>query len=248
MKRSAAQNYDFGTDCFSPFLSSNLIMRFHRILLYTNQLSALRDFYKNILQLPVDVYDGKIAIKTGKTELVFEQLDTPCQYHFAFNIPQNQIEQALEWLKEKVTLLIDPETNSTIIDFVSWNAHSLYFLDPAGNVVEFIARHDMENGSKSTFGAGSILNVSEIGMPVESIEKAFTQLQDYFRLNRYSGNYERFCAAGDEEGLFILVQKTHKWFPTEIPSHPYSFICEASYAGKKGILKFDQNNLHIDPD
>ena len=34
-------------------------------------------------------------------------------------------------------------------------------------------------------------------------------------IQKFSGDFERFCAVGDDNGLFILVNnKLKKWFPT----------------------------------
>ena len=38
-----------------------------------------------------------------------------------------------------------------IVDYSHWNAHSIFFLDPGGNVVEYIARHDLKNGAPGAF-------------------------------------------------------------------------------------------------
>jgi catechol-2,3-dioxygenase len=35
-----------------------------------------------------------------------------------------------------------------VVDYSHWNAHSIFFLDPAGTVVEYIARHDLKNADQ----------------------------------------------------------------------------------------------------
>jgi hypothetical protein len=40
------------------------------------------------------------------------------------------------------------------------------FLRPAGNIVEFIARHNLVSDSDGDFKSADILNISEIGLAV----------------------------------------------------------------------------------
>lgn len=82
-------------------------------------------------------------------------------YHFAINVPQNQFEDAVTWLSDRVELLSDTETGDSEIFFEDWNAHAVYCLDPAGNLLELIARHDLSNDSDRPFGSENFLEVSE---------------------------------------------------------------------------------------
>ena len=40
-----------------------------------------------------------------------------------------------------------------IANFVNWHAKSVYFFDPAGNIVELIARFDLDNKTSETFSS-----------------------------------------------------------------------------------------------
>jgi len=102
--------------------------------------------------------------------LVFIQSDNDfgCAYHLAFNIPENRFNEAKAWITSCQPLLRDVEGND---EFVSktWNSHSVYFKDAAGNVLEFIARHTMQNAASGIFNESQILNISEIGLPSEDV-------------------------------------------------------------------------------
>ena len=117
-------------------------------------------------------------------------------YHFAFNIPENKINEAIKWLEKKVELIEYGESN--LISFPNWNAHSVYFYDPAGNIVEFIARHNLPNSTDREFSSESILNISEVGMPVTSVKNYCNTLNQMLDENLWWGNLETFAAIGDE--------------------------------------------------
>ncbi|MEO8512062.1 MAG: hypothetical protein ABI543_00750 [Ignavibacteria bacterium] len=196
-------------------------MEIIELQLFANSIKDLRTFYSDVLGLTVSELDiSKIKIKVGTTDLVFIQdKNTTPYYHFAINIPENQINEAIEWLKPKVSLI--ESDDSPLIDFPNWNAHSVYFYDPAGNIVELIARHDLDNSTTEPFSGKSFLNISEIGMPVEDVKAIHDKLSEKFGQNLWSGNLDTFSAIGDQNGLFIVVTTHRNWYPTEKPCNIY---------------------------
>ena len=70
-------------------------------------------------------------------------------YHFAFNIQSNMFNKAKSWVKEKVSLNLEDGEDEA--DFSHLPAHSLYFYDPSGNVVEYILRHKRCNKGDTSF-------------------------------------------------------------------------------------------------
>ena len=138
--------------------------------LLTKDLQAQRNFYSHVLRLPVTLSDSRLEIKAGKTDLVFTQAESDFDgaYHFAFNIPENQFRVAKAWISSRIPLLHD-EIGKDEFESESWNSHSVYFKDMAGNVLEFIARHNLKNAVQGDFDSGQILNVSEIGLPSEDV-------------------------------------------------------------------------------
>src|SRR5690606_23910333 len=122
-------------------------------------LHSMRYFYHELLEFPiVDEKATEITFQTGETALTF--VKTPASknpfYHLAFNIPENKIRSARDWQLKRTALqpspehLIDAAYTDDIRHFKSWNAHSIFFWDPAGNLVEYIARHDLANAGAST--------------------------------------------------------------------------------------------------
>ena len=105
--------------------------------------------------------------------------------------------------------------------FETWNADAVYFFDPAGNVVELIARHNLRNASKKPFSGDSILCISEIAYPVEDVTLFCQHLKAELKLKLYSGDEKNFAALGDEDGLVIVVPVGRHWYPTQIPAESF---------------------------
>jgi catechol-2,3-dioxygenase len=221
-------------------------MKIKELTLLTSNLENIKSFYSNILKLKISKEcKDFIEFIIGNTILRFEISQKQTSYHFAINIPSNKIEEAHNWQKEK-TKLIRHEQNE-IITFESWNARSIFFYDPENNIVEFIARQNLNNQTKDNFSENSFIGISEIGTPVINIKETFDLLNDNLGLDIYDGNFERFCAVGDENGLFVLIDKNNKkWFPSmdEAFFSPYKIKVEnrntsAQLSYKDGQLNFD---------
>jgi hypothetical protein len=187
----------------------------------TNRLFPLYHFYKNVLGLPVtDDSDAQFTIDAGLSKLIFEKTGDPLSYpnyHFAFNIPSNRIQRAHDWLKERTELLWIEDYKSYTADFINWNAKSVYFLDPAGNIAELIARADLNDIVDEPFSSMHIRSVSEIGLvfPEKGFQRSIEQLLKDYKLEYFSKQppLEKFCAIGNDEGLFIIVPENRSWYP-----------------------------------
>jgi len=201
----------------------------------TNDLPAQRNYYSHVLGLPVTLSDSKLEIKTGKTNLVFTQADSDFDgaYHFAFNIPENQFGAAKNWIAARTPLLHD-ETGKDEFESESWNSHSIYFKDAAGNVLEFITRHDLKNEVSVEFDSNQILNVSEIGLPSEDVVAFAGELCARLELSVFKQEPNAtFTPVGDDMGLFIVPIQNRIWIPNSgVPAKllPVKVIVES--AGK----------------
>lgn len=202
-------------------------MEIKRLHLYTQHPTAVIDYYRTHLGLEVCEAPPLKGIRVGSTQVFFEQADKVPPYHFAFDISTGMVAEALEAIKAFATPLPDPDTGEEVVQFPAWNAQSIYFYDPAGNVVELIARHNLRLEGRGPFGPAHMHRVSEIGTVVPSVKKGFEALHQVLGLGRYSGNFHNFCAAGEESGLFIISAEGRHWFPTDKPAQPapYRLIC-----------------------
>lgn len=189
-------------------------MKINFLKLFTGRLEEQLHFYQKVLQFPVRKMQGtSFRVVIGYTVLEFHQLESATPYHFAIHIPAFQEEKALEWLEERVAILKDG--TDKIIDFPGWKARSVYFYDPDKNIVELISRREYFPAVSEIFSEESMVGISEIGLATENVEEKFQFLNTNFGLEKFTGDYERFCATGDDEGLFIIINKNIKdWIPT----------------------------------
>jgi catechol 2,3-dioxygenase-like lactoylglutathione lyase family enzyme len=216
-------------------------MKLEYIQIQTNNIPKTTAFYKDILELPIiDKTSQSVTIKAGNSILKFiENPDFNSIYHFAFNIPENKLEEAIEWCKNKTDLLII-EDQRIIANFETWNANAVYFYDNNGNLLEFIARHDLDNLQIKGFSSKSILNISEIGIVDENPLELGEQLIEDYDLAFFTKNFnsDNFAAIGDDEGLLIIVKPYRNWYPTQTPSKSNKTEIRLENNGTKIELNF----------
>ncbi|MGI0150096.1 MAG: VOC family protein [Thermoplasmata archaeon] len=186
-------------------------------LLTSAPLAKMKEFYHQSLGLPVlDERQERLTIGAGETRLAFVKAGPDIEkpfYHFAFNIPENKLLAARTWQLERTPLLPiparlrDPAYPDDVVDFYHWNAHSVFFLDPGGNVAEYIARHDLKNGTPGSFGSQDILYASEIGLIVDDVPATASKLKEVVGLDQYRGGDNQFTAIGDEQGLLLVMKR-----------------------------------------
>lgn len=186
--------------------------------LATRDLAAQRAFYVAALGLaPLGETADTLTVGAGASRLVFEATaGGAAAQHVAFNIPENKLAEAKTWLAGRVTLL----TREGEDEFTSgrWNSRQVYFADPAGNILEFIARHDLSNAAPGAFGPREVLGVSEVGLPVDDVPAAAALLAAELGIAPYQEQGATFAPLGDEHGLFIVVERGRPWFPTDTPA------------------------------
>lgn len=182
--------------------------------LTARDLEGQHAFYRDVLGLPVvEETPSYFAVQAGTTKLVFEAVPgTQGLYHFAFNIPENRLAEAKSWLAGRTPLL--SEEGEDEFESERWNAHMVYFRDADGNVLEFVARHDLDNGAPDDFGPSALLNVSEIGLPVWDVPEGVRWLSEALSLDPFREVSSTFAPLGDQHGLFIVVPVGRPWFPT----------------------------------
>ncbi len=186
-------------------------------LLTAAPLPIMKEFYRQLLGLRVvEDQPGRLTIQAGETQISF--LKTPAEhrepfYHFAFNIPENKVLAAYHWQRKRTPLLPipanlrDPAYPDDIVHFRSWSAHSVFFFDPAGNVVEYIARHDLKNAAAGDFSSEDILYASEIAFVVDDVAATATMLRDVAGVEQYRRASDQFAAVGDEHGLLLVMER-----------------------------------------
>lgn len=185
-----------------------------------------------------------LSIKAGGTELTFTKTSAMGEgplTHIAFNIPQNKIRTALDWTKKRVEVipawgnLTDPAYPKDIIHFRHWNAHSIFFWDPAHNLVEFIARHDLANDDRGDFGPRDIQCLSEIGLAVKDPAQFAKFLNSKAGIPAYPAGTAPAFAMGDENGLLLCLLQGQVWGEhTATPRTWNPYKTEIELAGASG--------------
>lgn len=194
-------------------------MKFASLTLHTPNLESMRQFYNRKLGFPVlSLSDSSFSVKAGNTVLTFMHAPEAGFYHLAFNIPSDLIKSARNWVKDNVPPIPLDQTGQLIAEFTAWNARAVYFEDPDKNILEFIARKNLNIEGEAPFTPRQIVGISEIGLPVENVKAQYEELKEDFGLEIWKGDAESFCAIGDEEGLFITVPFGRNWYPTNRPA------------------------------
>lgn len=216
-------------------------MKLAHIQIQSNNIQQTATFYKDILDLPIiEKTKNSVSIQAGNSVLEFlENPEFKSIYHFAFNIPENKLDEAIDWCKSKVDLIFI-EDQKVITNFENWNANAVYFYDNNGNLLEFIARHDLDNAQTEAFSSKAILNISEIGIVNENPLALGEQLIEQHGLEFFSKNAssELFAAVGDDEGLLIMVKPDRNWYPTQTPSESNKTAVRIENKGNKIELNF----------
>lgn len=199
-------------------------MHILEIEILSDNIEQTTKFYSELLGFKILQSDrNKISFSIGKSILTFFKSENiKPQYHFAFNIPCNKIEDAILWTSSKVPL-IKMTHDKCIVHFDSWNANAIYFYDNNGNILEFIARRDLNNASETNFNLSSIESISEIGIVAENALELADQLIHENKLSFFEkgAKSESFCALGDDTGLFVIVKKNRNWYPTDVSAKPF---------------------------
>lgn len=198
-------------------------MKITNLTLEATHLDTVIEFYQNTLGLPlIHQTEKEVTFRAGATELTFKKTENSvAPYHFAFNIATNHLAQAIVWAKENSIELLPSPKNEIITHFDTWLAQSIYFWDKNGNLLEFIAREDVQLEKEVAFIPSEILNISEIGLvvenPIQTAEAINAQIGTVF-FDKTTPLPE-FCAIGDDEGLLVLVSPIRNWYPTQQLAH-----------------------------
>jgi len=184
---------------------------FKTVTMYTNKLRMLRGFYENVLEIPIsEAGEGFFKMIIGDSTLIFSETEEDTLYHFAINIPGNQYTLAKYWAKNKVTL--NREAGVEDIFYSRFNADAFYFEDPAGNVIELIARRHVDKWSD--FSVDSFLNISEVSITTPLVREVGERLQDLGI--PISGNYQiepdTLNFLGRNDSFIILVPPQRRWY------------------------------------
>jgi catechol 2,3-dioxygenase-like lactoylglutathione lyase family enzyme len=189
-------------------------MKFAEIRLRATRTDVLAEFYAGRLGVRLIEHTSQhVCLRVGRSMLTFVQDDVQSQHHFAFNIPPDRFAEAKTWLSAHCPLVMG-EDGEDAFHFADWQADAVYFYDPAGNLVELIARHTLPDRHDGPFDASALLGVSEIGVVTDDVRATASRACQTLGAPIYRSQLnEAFVPVGDEEGLLIIVARGRPWFP-----------------------------------
>lgn len=220
-------------------------MKIERLKIFTSHLQRQLQFYQNILGLEIIAKDeDHMEVKLGYSVIEIRQKENATPYHIAFHIPAYREEQALKWLKDRTSILKDG--GKELVDFPNWNARSIYFYDADRNILEFISRRHCFPAEEEGFASRSVVGISEIGLATAEVGEVYDFLHSLFHLKKFTGDYEIFCAMGDDEGLFIVIDKEVKeWFPSGDRAYASEFELKFKAAGRTCLAAYKNERLEL---
>ena len=197
---------------------------------YTDKLKAMKRFYGNLLELDiVESTESLFTVRIGESELTFKHSDQSAFYHYAINIPGNQFSMMKHWVQDRVTF--NREEGRDEVYFPSFDADSMYFEDPAGNVVELIGRRKRDLFGDLT--KESFLNISEVGVVTPFVTEVGEQLQDLGIPLRNGTDVNpadlNFLGRGDT--YIVLVPPGRRWYFSKKESE--TFPLELTWNGEQ---------------
>jgi extradiol dioxygenase family protein len=216
-------------------------MKLLELELLSDDIHKTEVFYNQVLGLATIAKDSSsVSFNAGTTKLTFRSSNNVKPvYHFAFDVPNNKLLEAFDWVEKKTEIMyvIPPDK---IADFYNWNAKSFYFFDNNGNILEYIARNDLDNATQNPFDGKSILSVSEIGLVSKNVAIQCDELSDKYGLSPYSKQpkLDKFIVLGTVTGLFILVEENRDWYPTNVKSKSFWTKVVFETDGKIHLIEF----------
>ncbi|MDN7246666.1 serine hydrolase [Planococcus shenhongbingii] len=196
---------------------------FKKVTLYTNRLKEMKGFYEYQMGFRiVEEDDTSFTLAVGDSQLVFQASERPAIYHFAFNIPGNQFTLAKGWASSRVTL--NRQEGMDEVYYANFNADAFYFQDPAGNVIEFIARRHIDR--MGNFTVDSLLNISEVSITTKHVKEVGEQIEAMDIPVRGNKGIEphalNFLGQGDAFILLVAPKRTWYFSKQKSEVHPLS--------------------------
>jgi hypothetical protein len=104
-----------------------------------------------------------------------------------------------------------------------WDSRALYFHDPAGNIVELIAHHGLEeNGRDDGFAATELVGFSELGIVGDKPD--LLRRLEALGLLMWDGTLEApdlLAFVGEKARTLILSPPGRGWMPLGRPAEPH---------------------------
>lgn len=219
-------------------------MRIVGLTLDCADLGAQEEFWAGTLGLEVArAGEVEMEVHLDSSVIRFRRTapGTAPRHHFAINIPPGSIERAAAWVEERHELLafpdyLDEEVGATIVH-ADRGTPAVYFLDPAGNVVELIANERLGGdkreaagggavaeaaGGPPAFGAADLLDIAEVGIAAADPAATCDAIGDFLGEGILWGGAPDWLltAIGDARSVVIVAPLDRGWIPVDLPARP----------------------------
>jgi hypothetical protein len=178
----------------------------------------------------IDSTLNSVTIQVGTSRLKYNRINpdfdpTPIN-HFAIRIPKNQIEKALDWLKNEggkypngpkkpVKIIRDELTGAEIIQNPIYNTSSIYIEDDAKNIIELVAHRSFGAEQEGDFSKEQFLNISEVAIVTTMVDQCQDKLQSEFGAQIFPKTTYGYRPVGGENGAFVIIVPNKPWAPTQ---------------------------------
>lgn len=217
-------------------------MKIQELTLLTNNLSETKNFYQKTIGFQkISETETSISFAVGTSILIFEltEKNQNPKYHFAFNIPTNTLNDAINWTLQRTSLL--KTENSFITDFENWKAKAIYFFDNNRNILEFICRTELNNPTDKPFSVETILNINEIGLVIDHPLQIGNEIIEKTKIEYFAKGPKRedFVAIGNDNGLFVISNPNRNWYPTQEKAEKWKVRGKVKVAENEYELEFN---------
>jgi catechol 2,3-dioxygenase-like lactoylglutathione lyase family enzyme len=211
-------------------------VRIVRLTLDCADLGAQEEFWAGKLGLDVAwTRDDELQVRLASSVICFRRAapGTTPRHHFAINVPPGSIEWAAAWVAARHELLAfhgyeDEEEGATIVH-ADRGTPAVYFLDPAGNVVELIANvrlaaeaGEAAGGDAAGFRPEDLLDLAEVGIAAAEPDATCAALRDFLGEEVLWGGGPGWLltAIGDARSVVIVAPLDRGWIPVGLPARP----------------------------
>jgi hypothetical protein len=201
----------------------------------SNNFVNNKRFWSKVMGFDVDsVAPNSFKVNIGFNSVTFINnsgaLDTSSsvtpKYQFTISIPSNQIENCYSWLldadssnsskiAEPAKFWIDAESGAAIYRRNQYNSQSIYIKDAGNNIIEILARHDLNNTAEGEFNRGMFLGITEVGVVSRDLRKSAEALKAAYGVEEVVGSSNSYKPMGGPMGLLKLNIEGKIWTPTE---------------------------------
>lgn len=195
-------------------------------------------WYADTLGLPVSGTD----VTVGSTTLHLYQDDRVSgTAHLAFDVPTARFDAARAWLTSLMPLLTNADGQDDFPGPASWRSRSIYFTGGVGEILELIAREEIDApDSTGAFSPSEILWVSEVGVALPDPVVTRDELRSV-GIDDYHETGPEFAPVGDVRGLLIAVAPGRAWAPSGHTHVDVSPLRVVARTGHEGVVRLNDH-------